>query len=141
MIYYHYSSEVWISVQILGHLLKDIPSAVLSWLERSAFKLTNEPTACCETISPASIFNHHPAAGDFFSHNICLASPLWPVWHGWPYQKHKLQPTYLFFRPVWSISFSKNIFVFENSYMITNFKFKIFIINVFIRINTCIIST
>ena len=38
-----------------------------------------------------------------------------------------------FFRPIWCISFSKNIFVFRNSYVITNFKFRIFIINFFLK--------
>ena len=32
-----------------------------------------------------------------------------------------------FFRPIWCVSFSKNIFVLRNSYMITNFKFRIFL--------------
>ena len=44
-----------------------------------------------------------------------------------------------FFRPVWCVSFSKNVFVFWNSYMITNFKFRIFTINFFTRVNICII--
>ena len=44
-----------------------------------------------------------------------------------------------FFRPVWCIPFSKNIFVFRNSYVIANFKFRIFIINFFFKINICII--
>ena len=44
-----------------------------------------------------------------------------------------------FFRPIWSVSFSKNVFVFLNSYMITNFKFRIFIINFITRANICFI--
>ena len=40
-----------------------------------------------------------------------------------------------FFRPVWwCASFSKNIFVFRNSYMISNFEFRIFIINFFLKL-------
>ena len=37
-----------------------------------------------------------------------------------------------FFWPNWSISFSKNVFMFWNSNMITNFKFRIFFIWIFI---------
>ena len=44
-----------------------------------------------------------------------------------------------FFRPIWSVSFSKNVSVFLNSYMITNFKFRIFIINFITRANICFI--
>ena len=44
-----------------------------------------------------------------------------------------------FFRPVWCVSFSKNVFVFRNSSIIANFKFRIFIINLFLKINICII--
>ena len=44
-----------------------------------------------------------------------------------------------FFIPVWCVSFSKNIFVFRNSYVISNLKFRIFIINFFLKINICII--
>ena len=44
-----------------------------------------------------------------------------------------------FFRLVWCVSFSKNIFAFRNSYIIANFKFRIFIINLFLKINICII--
>ena len=44
-----------------------------------------------------------------------------------------------FFRPVWCVSFIKNIFVFWNSYVIINFKFRIFIINFFLWIDLCII--
>ena len=43
-----------------------------------------------------------------------------------------------FFRPVWCVSFSKNIFVFRNSYIIANFKYRIIIINFFFKINICI---
>ena len=32
-----------------------------------------------------------------------------------------------FFRPIWSISFSKYIFIFRNSNIVTNFKFRIFL--------------
>ena len=41
--------------------------------------------------------------------------------------------TKTFFRPIWCVSFSKNIFVFRNSYIITNFKYWIFIINFFFQ--------
>ena len=44
-----------------------------------------------------------------------------------------------FFWPIWCVSFCKNIFVFGNSYMIINFKFRIFIINCFDRVNICIL--
>ena len=44
-----------------------------------------------------------------------------------------------FFRPVWCVSFSKNIFVFWNSYIIANNKLRIFIINLIFKINTCIV--
>ena len=33
-----------------------------------------------------------------------------------------------FFRPIWSVTFRKNIFIFWYSHMVTNFKFRIFII-------------
>ena len=46
---------------------------------------------------------------------------------------------YKTFRPIWSVSFSKNVSVFLNSYMITNFKFRIFIINFITRANICFI--
>ena len=44
-----------------------------------------------------------------------------------------------FFRPIWYVSFCENIFLLRNSYMIPNFKSRIFIINFFFRINICII--
>ena len=44
-----------------------------------------------------------------------------------------------FFRPIWHVSFSKNIFIFRNSYVIINFKFWIFIVNFFFEINLCTI--
>ena len=43
------------------------------------------------------------------------------------------------FRRVQCVSFTENIFVFRNSYMITSFKFSTFIINFFLKINICII--
>ena len=46
-----------------------------------------------------------------------------------------------FFRPIWCVSFSKNIFVIRNSYMMTDFEFRIFIINFVFKINICIILT
>ena len=44
-----------------------------------------------------------------------------------------------FSRLVWSISFRKKYLVFWYSYIITNFKFRIFIINLFTKVNICII--
>ena len=44
-----------------------------------------------------------------------------------------------FFRPILSVPFSKNVFVFWNSVIIISFKFRILIINFFIKINICII--
>ena len=38
------------------------------------------------------------------------------------------------FRPIWSIALSKNFFVFRYSQMITNFKFRIFIIKFFTKV-------
>ena len=35
-----------------------------------------------------------------------------------------------FFRPIWSIAFDKIVFVFLYCYIITNFKFRIFIFNI-----------
>ena len=40
-----------------------------------------------------------------------------------------------FFRPIGSVSFTKNTFVFWHFYMIANFKFRIFTINFFTRVN------
>ena len=42
-----------------------------------------------------------------------------------------------FFRTVWSIDSCKNSFIFWYSNKITNFKFLIFIINFFARVNLC----
>ena len=42
-------------------------------------------------------------------------------------------------RPIWCISFRKNIFLCRNSYEITNFKFRIFFMNFFLKINIWII--
>ena len=39
-----------------------------------------------------------------------------------------------FFRPIWNIAFCKYVFIFWYSNSITNFKFRIFIANVFIRV-------
>ena len=38
-----------------------------------------------------------------------------------------------FFKPIWNITFSKNVFIFWYSYMITNFKFRIFFVILFYR--------
>ena len=35
-----------------------------------------------------------------------------------------------FFWPIWSVSFSKNVFLFGNSNMVTNFKFRIFLVTI-----------
>ena len=43
------------------------------------------------------------------------------------------------FWPIWSIFFSKSVFVFCNSYMITNFKFGMLIVNFLNRLNMRII--
>ena len=42
-----------------------------------------------------------------------------------------------FFRPIWNINFCRNTFVFWYSNNITDFKFRIFIIILFIRVNVC----
>ena len=39
------------------------------------------------------------------------------------------------FRPVWCVSFSKNIFVFINYNTITNFEFRLLVITFFLKIN------
>ena len=39
-----------------------------------------------------------------------------------------------FFRPIWSVNFCKNVFTFWNSNSITNFNFRIFIINFLSRL-------
>ena len=44
-----------------------------------------------------------------------------------------------FFRRIWSVCFSKNVFVLLYPDMITNFKFRIFIINFFTKVNIRII--
>ena len=44
-----------------------------------------------------------------------------------------------FFRPIWSISFSKKVFILWYSNMFASFKFRIFIITFFNRVNICII--
>ena len=43
-----------------------------------------------------------------------------------------------FFRPFWSLMFCKNIFIFQYSNNIANFKFRIFIINFFTTVNICV---
>ena len=43
----------------------------------------------------------------------------------------------IFFRPIWNVTFCKNIFIFWYSNNITNFKFNIFSIFFFTRINIC----
>ena len=40
-------------------------------------------------------------------------------------------------RPIWSVIFYKNVLIFLYSYMITNFKFRIFLIIFFIKVNIC----
>ena len=40
-----------------------------------------------------------------------------------------------FFRPIWSVTFGKNIFLFWYSSSITNFKFRMLIINLFTGVN------
>ena len=40
-----------------------------------------------------------------------------------------------FFRPIWSVN--KSFFIFRYSYMITNFKFRIFLIIFFVKVNIC----
>ena len=42
-----------------------------------------------------------------------------------------------FFRPISKITFCKNVLKFWYSYMITNFKFRIFLIIFFIKVNIC----
>ena len=44
-----------------------------------------------------------------------------------------------FFRPISRISFSKNVFVFSYSYMMTNFKSRVYIITFFTKVKICII--
>ena len=39
------------------------------------------------------------------------------------------------FRPVWCVSFSKNIFIFINYNTITNFEFRLLVITFFLKIN------
>ena len=41
------------------------------------------------------------------------------------------------FRQTWMVTFCKNVFIFWYSNHITNFKFRIFIINSFTRVNIC----
>ena len=43
-----------------------------------------------------------------------------------------------FFRPIWNIAVCENVFIFWYSNNISNFKFRIFIINFLIRINICV---
>ena len=43
-----------------------------------------------------------------------------------------------FFRPIWSVTFCKNIFIFWFSNIINSFKFWIFIISFFSIINICV---
>ena len=42
-----------------------------------------------------------------------------------------------FFRSIWNVTLCKNIFIFLYSISITNFKFRIFIINFYTRVNIC----
>ena len=46
-----------------------------------------------------------------------------------------------FFGPIWSIFFSKKVFVFWNFNMVTNFKFTIFFIKIFIVFSIRIITS
>ena len=41
------------------------------------------------------------------------------------------------FRLTWNVTFSKNVFIFIFCNMITNFKFRIFLIIFFIKVNIC----
>ena len=70
------------------------------------------------------------SSNNFFSikiiNNICQRHNVFNFLN----QKH-------FFWPIWNVTFCKNIFTFWYSKKITNFKFKIFIVNVFTRINIC----
>ena len=43
-----------------------------------------------------------------------------------------------FFRPIWSVTFCKSIHIFWYSNITNNFKFRIFIINFFTRVNICV---
>ena len=42
-----------------------------------------------------------------------------------------------FFRPIWNIALCKNVSIFWYSYMVTKFKFRIFITIFYIKINVC----
>ena len=44
-----------------------------------------------------------------------------------------------FFRPIWSVTFWKNIFIVQYSNKMANFKIWIFIINFFTRVNICVL--
>ena len=68
---------------------------------------------------------------NFFSvmilYNICPRNSIFYFFH---YKK--------FFRSNWSVTFCKNIFIYWYSNNITNFKFRIFIINFVTRVNICV---
>ena len=70
-------------------------------------------------------------SNNFFT--IKITNNIWPWNSTFNIFNHKY-----FFRPIWTISFSKNNFAFSNSNMITNFEFSIFIINFFTKVNICI---
>ena len=44
----------------------------------------------------------------------------------------------IFFRPIWSVTFCKNIFIFSYPNNITNFQLMMFFINFFTRVNICV---
>ena len=71
------------------------------------------------------------SSNNFFSikiiNNICQRHNVFNFLN----QKH-------FFWPIWNVTFCKNIFTFWYSNKITNFKFKIFIVNVFTRIKVAL---
>ena len=73
----------------------------------------------------------HKCSNNFFAfkitNNTCPRHSVFDFF----YQKN-------FFRAVWNIVFCKNVFIFWCSYNITNFKFRIFIINFFSGVNECV---
>ena len=42
-----------------------------------------------------------------------------------------------FFRPIWNVTFCKNVFIFWRSYIVTKFKLRVSLLIFFTRVNLC----
>ena len=101
------------------------------------FSFTNFRAIICFFFTKLLIFGILFSKSDFITFNAAFLAK--PLILGQIIFIIKIIVYYKTFRPIWSVSFSKNVSVFLNSYMITNFKFRIFIINFITRANICFI--